>query len=304
MPCGDLPIGTKYKTPGTFAGSMIGTPSIIVGFAVGDGLLRGSPIHDRGKIAIFLRRVDLERVVRHFGVVTGPEHPAAARSFAGRAEIPIERRRQDLPADLHLAGLRIDFDAADHAVEFLLVIVRIGHAPFRQRHGEARRAQECIRVFSVTNDEPWLPIEFGIGPRIWWVLKSRRSIRAMRLLALSLTNSQRPSYFEFGLRKRRVMHVAPGKIAEHLLRFVIEAVTGRRVRREDGDGRDVSHRWNARDEDLAGMSAGIEEIIFVLLSGSDVTGERVRGAIACDVPALFSAAREAKALRRVRLRSV
>jgi hypothetical protein len=40
----------------------------------------------------------------------------------------------------------------------------------------------------------WLPLEFGIGPRICRVLKSRRSTRATRLFALSFTNSQRPSY--------------------------------------------------------------------------------------------------------------
>ena len=131
-------------------------------------------------------------------------------------------------------------------------------------------------------DEPWLPIEFGIGPRIWCVLKSRRSIRAMRLFALSFTNSQRPSYFEVGLRQRRMMHIAPGVIAHHLLRFLIEAVTGRGIRREDRNGHDVAHRRNARDEDLAGMSAGVEEIIFILLAGRDVSGQRVRGAIAFD----------------------
>ena len=122
-------------------------------------------------------------------------------------------------------------------------------------------------------------MEFGIGPRIWCVLKSRRSIRAIRLLALSFTNSQRPSYFEFGLRKRRVMHIAPGEIAEHLFRFFIESVTGARIRREDRNGDDVAHRWNACDKNLAGVSAGIEQVVFILLAGGDVTGERVRGAI-------------------------
>ena len=90
------------------------------------------------------------------------------------------------------------------------------------------------------------------------------------------------------------MHIAPGEIAQHLLRFLIESVTGRRIRRENRNGRDVPHRWNARDEDLAGMSAGIEEIIFILLAGRDVTGERVGGAIAFAGAALFSATRQAE----------
>ena len=84
--------------------------------------------------------------MRHLGVVAGPEGPAAARAFAGRAEIPIERRRENLPADVHFAGLRIHFDAADHAVEFLLVILRISDAAFRQRHRETRGTQNVFRV--------------------------------------------------------------------------------------------------------------------------------------------------------------
>ena len=73
-------------------------------FAVGDRFLGGAPVHDRAEIAIFLRRVHFESVVRHLGVVARPERPAAARAFAGRAEIPIEWRRQNLPADVHLAA--------------------------------------------------------------------------------------------------------------------------------------------------------------------------------------------------------
>ena len=99
--------------------------------------------------------------------------------------------------------------------------------------------------------------------------------------------------FRIGLRKRRVMHVAPGEIAQHLLRFLVESVTGGRIRREDWNGGDVAHRWNARDKHLAGMSAGIEKIVFILLAGRDVTGERVRRAIAFVCAAAFSAADEA-----------
>src|SRR6266851_5407348 len=84
--------------------------------------------------------------------------------------------------------------------------------------------------------------------------------------------------FGIGLRQRRVMNVAPGEVAEHLFRFLIEPVTGARVGRENGDGTDVTQRRNARDEHLSGMSARIEKIIFVFLSRRDVTGQRVRGA--------------------------
>ncbi len=59
---------------------------------------------------------------------------------------------------------------------------------------EKRVATSRYSVFGVTKEEPWFPIELGMGPRICFVLKSRRLMRATRLLALSFTKSQRPSY--------------------------------------------------------------------------------------------------------------
>jgi len=47
-------------------------------------------------------------------------------------------------------------------------------------------------VFGVTKADPWLPDTLGTGPMICFVLKSRRSMRAMRPF-MSFTNSQRPS---------------------------------------------------------------------------------------------------------------
>jgi hypothetical protein len=86
------------------------------------------------------------------------------------------------------------------------------------------------------------------------------------------------------------MHVAPGEIAEHFLRFLIEAVTGARIRGEHRNGADVAQRWNARDEDLSRMTAGIKKIVFILLAWGDVTGERVRRTIAFVCTAAFAAA--------------
>ena len=57
---------------------------------------------------------------------------------------------------------------------------------------EKRDAIIEYSVFGVTNADPWLPETFGIGPKICFVLKSRRSMRATRPF-ISLTNSQRPS---------------------------------------------------------------------------------------------------------------
>ena len=56
----------------------------------------------------------------------------------------------------------------------------------------------------------------------------------------------------------------------------------------------MSQRRNPGDEDLAGVSAGIEQIIFVFLSGRDVTGDSIRGALSLRRACLFSAARETK----------
>ena len=58
---------------------------------------------------------------------------------------------------------------------------------------ENRDAIMLYSVLGVTKADPWLPWTFGTGPKIWRVLKSRRSILASRPF-ISLTNSQRPSY--------------------------------------------------------------------------------------------------------------
>ena len=139
-------------------------------------------------------------------------------------------------------------------------------------------ATSTYSLFSVTNDEPWLPLEFGIGPRICFVLKSRRSMRAIRLLALSLTKSQRPSYLPSLLRQAGMVHVAPREVAHHLLRLLVEAVAGGRIRREDGNRGDVAHGRQAGDVDLAGVAAGVEQVELVLLARRD---EGLRGERTC-----------------------
>src|SRR5690606_11886827 len=73
-----------------------------------------------------------------------------------------------------------------------------------------------------------------------------------------------------GLRQRRVMHVAPGEAAEHLLRLLVVAITGAGLRREDRNGDDVPHRRYPGHEDLAGVTAGIEQVEFVLLARRNV----------------------------------
>ena len=57
---------------------------------------------------------------------------------------------------------------------------------------EKREADRMYSELLVVKLEPWLPETFG-SEKIWRVLKSRRSMRATRLLPLSFTKSQRPS---------------------------------------------------------------------------------------------------------------
>src|SRR5215472_3786114 len=90
------------------------------------------------------------------------------------------------------------------------------------------------------------------------------------------------------------MHVAPAKVAKHLFRFVVEPVTRSWVRCEDRNRGDMSQRWNPSDINLAGVSAGVEQVIFVFLSGGDVAGDRIRGAFGLRRACLFSATRETK----------
>ncbi len=102
-----------------------------------------------------------------------------------------------------------------------------------------------------------------------------------------------PVVFRRRLRQPRMVHVPPRIISHHLLRFLIETVTGRRIWRENGNGCDVAHRWDSRHEYLAGMSAGIEEIVLVLLAGSDVGVLRILRAFVLRSTRLLTAAIEA-----------
>src|SRR5215467_15448591 len=88
------------------------------------------------------------------------------------------------------------------------------------------------------------------------------------------------------------MHIAPAEIAKHLFRFLIKPVTGGGIRSKDWNGRDVSQRWNSGDVNLARVSAGIEQIIFIFLSWGDVAGDRIRGALGLRRACLFSATRQ------------
>src|SRR5690606_27263091 len=70
--------------------------------------------------------------------------------------------------------------------------------------------------------------------------------------------------------------VAPREVAEHRPRLLVVAVAGPGIAREDGNGRDVTHRGQAGHEDLAGVPARVEEVVLVLLAGRDVGPGRGR----------------------------
>src|SRR5262249_45970744 len=132
-----------------------------------------------------------------------------------------------------------DPNPTDHAVEFLLVIFRISHAPFRQRHGETGRTQN---VFAVLGDERRPMVAY----RVWdWPEDLVRFEIAQidardTIVCIVVYEKPTPVVLRIGLRQRRVMHIAPGEIAEHLLRFLIESIARAGIRREDGNRRDMS----------------------------------------------------------------
>ena len=223
-------------TPGTFAGIEHRHAVEHRGLAVLDGLLGGAPVDDRGVVALALRRCRLERLVRHLRVVGGPERPARARPLAGRSEVPVERRRQDLPAHRHLAALRIDLDAADHAVELGLVGGRVGVAALGQRHREPRRDED---VFAVLGHERRAVVAARVRDRPEDLLGLEIAQVDARDAVVGVVVDEQPAavVLAVALRQPRMVDVAPREAAHHLLRFLVEAVAGRRIRREDGNGR-------------------------------------------------------------------
>ena len=233
-----------------------------------DGGFGRAPVDDGGVVAIELARVGLEIVVRHLAVVGCPERPAAARTLAGGPEVPVERRRENLPAHRHLAGPGIHADAADHAVELGLVIGGVGVAPLRQRHGEPRRDED---VFTVFGQERRAVVAHRVRDRAEDLMGFEiAQIDAGDAVVGVVVHEEPAAVVEtIGLGEPRMVDVPPGVVAEHRLRLLVEAITGSRIRSEDGDRGDVPHRGDARDEHLAGVAAGVEEIKLVLGAGRD-----------------------------------
>src|SRR6266496_69170 len=81
-----------------------------------DGLFRSLPVNGDYIVAVFLCRSNFQLSSRPFRVVASPEGPTFAGTLAGRAEVIVEGRHENLPAVSHFTCLWIDSDAGDDAV--------------------------------------------------------------------------------------------------------------------------------------------------------------------------------------------
>ena len=237
--------------------------------AILDGLFGRPPVDDRRVVAIEAGGVGFQRGRGHLRVVGGPERPSGARALSRRAEIPVERWRQDLPADRQRAGGRIDLQAADHAVELALVLGRLGVAALGQRHREAGRDQHVLAV---------------LGHERRAVVAARVRDRPEDLLGLEVAQvdpgdavvgvvvDEQPAavVLTVGLREPGVVDVTPGEVAEHLPRLLVVTVAGPGVLREHRDGGNVPHRRQAGHVDLPRVPAGVEQVVLVFLAWLDV----------------------------------
>ena len=68
------------------------------------------------------------------------------------------------------------------------------------------------------------------------------------------------------LGEARVVRVAPQEPAQHGLGFLVEAVPARGLGGEDRDRGDVAARGKAVHEDLAGVAAGQEGVVGIILA--------------------------------------
>ena len=266
-------------------------PAEHVPLAGGGGLLGDPPVDGRDVVAIALGRGHLELAGRTLGVVRREEHPAVGDLLAGVPEVVVEGRHQDLPANRHLTALRVDLDPGDHALVVGGVLGHLDRRALRQRNREARRHHGVLRV---GRDERRAVVARHVGHRADDLLGLEVAQVDARNPTVHLVDEQPATVVvAVGLRQRRVVHIAPGQVPQHLLRLVVEAVAGGGVGREDGNRREVPHRRHAVDVHLARVPARCEEVVLVEVPRRDVRlGRRHRG-VRCrrgpPLPALGSA---------------
>ena len=225
--------------------------------AIGDRLLGGAPVNGGDVVLVALRRGDLELTGGSLRVVPAEEHPAVRHQLAGVAQVVVERRHENLPAQRHLAGGRIDLDAGDDALVFRGVLVN-PDGPIRYWTGEARRHH---RVFGVRRDERRRVVAVQIGNR-------SKNLLGLEIPEIDAGNAtvhlvdEEPAavVLAFGFRQRGMMGVAPGQFAQHLLGVVVKAVAGRRVRRVHRDRGEMAHRRHAVHVNLSAVPTRREHV--------------------------------------------
>ncbi len=232
-----------------------------VALALGDRLLGRPPVHGRDVVAVALRGRHLELARRTLGVVAGPEHPAVGDLLAGVAEIPVERRRQDLEALRHRARLRVDLHGRDDALVVARVLVDRNRPSLRDRDREARRHH---RVLGVRRDERRAVVPRDVRHRPEDLLRLEVLEVDAGDAAVHLVHEEpAPVVVAVRLRERRMVHVAPREAAQHRLRLVVEPVARGGVRRIDRNRREVAHGRDAVDVDLPRVPAGGEHVELV-----------------------------------------
>ncbi len=86
---------------------------------------------------------------------------------------------------------------------------------------------------------------------------------------------EEPASIVLAIRFRQpgVVRISPAVLAEHLPALVIEPISGTRIGSEDGNGGDVAHGGHSGHKDLPAVTAGIEEVVLIQISGSHIGGQ-------------------------------
>ena len=287
-----LAAGQEVHESGDFLGIEDLDPADHRALAFRRRLLREPPVDHGDVVAVLLGRGDFELPRRLFGVVRGEEHVAVGGLLARVAEVVVERRHDDLPAEAHLTRLRVDLDAGDHALVVGRVLVDARH---RALGNGNREAGGHDRVLAVRCDEGRGVVSGDVGDRADDLLGLEVAQVDAGEAPVHLVDEE-PAAVVVAVRlgERGMVNIAPGEVAQHLLRLVVETVAGRGIGRVHGNRGQMPHGRNAVDVDLAGMAARGEHVVLVEVAGGHVglhgrDGHVGRGASAGSLGSLGSA---------------
>ncbi len=244
-------------------------PVDLLVLALLDRLLGAPPVDPAGVVPLELAGLDLEPLVGHLRVVGGHEEPARTRALAGRGEVPLEGRSQDLPGDLHLTRLGIDGDRGDHAVVLVGKPLDGRRGPPRKRHRESRPPEQVLGVLGHER-RPVVARRVRDRPQDLLRLEVLERDPGDAVVGVVVHEEPPAVVLSVRLRERGVVDIAPRELSQHLARLVIEAVAVRGVRREDGNRLDVAHRGDPCHAHVRSVAARIEEVVLVHLTRRDV----------------------------------